>query len=208
MGRGAIGGVSMPTYLIATYGAFGVIGASLFGFGVGVAIERGQGWMLLKRASPMPPMAFFVAKLAMCAIFAAAVFCTLAGLGVTIGGVQLPTGTWLRLGATLVLGAIPFCALGLGLGYLVGPNAAPPIVNLIYLPMSFLSGLWIPIEVLPPLVKAIAPFLPAYHLGQLALGAIGSGSGAPAWSHIAALCGFTVIGLGLATWGYRRDEQF
>jgi ABC-2 type transport system permease protein len=74
--------------------------------------------------------------------------------------------------------------------------------------MSFLSGLWIPIEVLPPLVKAVAPFLPAFHLGQLALGAIGSGAGGPAWSHVAALCGFTVIGLGLAVWGYRRDEQF
>ena len=208
VGRGAVGGISMPTYLIATYGAFGVIGASLFGFGVGVAIERGQGWMMLKRASPMPPMAFFVAKLAMCGIFAAAVFCTLAGLGVTIGQVRLPTDAWFRLGTTLVVGAIPFCALGLGLGYLVGPNAAPPIVNLIYLPMSFLSGLWIPIEVLPPLVKAVAPFLPAFHLGQLALGAIGSGSGGPAWSHVAALCGFTMIGLGLAVWGYRRDEQF
>ena len=42
VGRGAVGGISMPTYLIATYGAFGVIGASLFGFGVGVAIERGR----------------------------------------------------------------------------------------------------------------------------------------------------------------------
>ena len=72
-GRGTVGGLSMATYLIATYGAFGVIGASLFGFGVGVAIERGQGWMMLKRASPMPPMAFFAAKLAMCTIFAAAV---------------------------------------------------------------------------------------------------------------------------------------
>ena len=70
-GRGTVGGVTMATYLIATYGAFGVIGASLFGFGVGVAVERGQGWMMLKRASPMPPMAFFVAKLVMCTIFAA-----------------------------------------------------------------------------------------------------------------------------------------
>ncbi len=167
----------MATYLIATYGAFGVIGASLFGFGVGVAIERGQGWMLLKRASPMPPMAFFAAKLAMCTIFAAAVFFVLAALGVTFGHVRMPSAVWLRLATTLVLGAIPFCALGLGLAYLVGPNSAPPIVNLIYLPMSFLSGLWIPFEVLPPAVKAIAPFLPAFHLGQLALGAIGAGAG-------------------------------
>ena len=163
--------------------------------------------MMLKRASPMPPMAFFAAKLVMCTIFAAVVFSVLAALGVTLGHVRMPSAAWLRLGTTLVLGAIPFCALGLGLAYLVGPNAAPPIVNLIYLPMSFLSGLWIPFEVLPPVVKAIAPFLPAFHLGQLALGAIGAGAGLPAWSHVAALGGFTLIGLGLAFWGYRRDER-
>ena len=206
-GRGTVGGVTMPTYLIATYGAFGVIGASLFGFGVGVAVERGQGWMMLKRASPMPPMAFFVAKLAMCLVFASTVVFVLSVLGVTVGQVRLPAATWFRLVTTLVVGAIPFCALGLGLGYLVGPNSAPPIVNLIYLPMSFLSGLWLPFEILPPAVKAIAPFLPAYHFAQLALGAIGAGAGAPAWSHVAALAGFSVVGLALALWGYRRDED-
>jgi ABC-2 type transport system permease protein len=205
-GRGSVGGVSMPTYLIATYGAFGVIGVSLFGFGVGVAVERGQGWMMLKRASPMPPMALFAAKLAMCTVFAATVVLVLAVIGVTLGQVSMPAATWLRLGTTLVLGAVPFCALGLGLGYLLGPNAAPPVVNLIYLPMSFLSGLWIPLEILPPTVKAIAPFLPAYHLGQLALGGIGAGAGMPAWSHVAALAGFTLLGLGLALWGYKKDE--
>ena len=205
-GRQNVGAVSMSTYLIATYGAFGVIGASLFGFGVGVAIERGQGWLLLKRASPMPPMAFFVAKLAMCTIFAAVIVLVLSTLGVTFGNVRMPPAMWLRLGSTLVLGAIPFCALGLALGYLVGPSSAPPIVNLIYLPMSFLSGLWLPFELLPPAVKTIAPFLPAFHLGQLALGAIGAGAGTPAWSHVAALAGFTLIGLGLAVWGYRRED--
>ena len=45
------GAVSVATYLLATYGTFGVIGCALFGFGVGVAVERGQGWMTLKRAT-------------------------------------------------------------------------------------------------------------------------------------------------------------
>jgi ABC-2 type transport system permease protein len=73
--------------------------------------------------------------------------------------------------------------------------------------MAFISGLAIPIEAMPSIVKSIAQFLPAYHLGQLALGAIGFGAGAPAWSHAAVLSGFMLIGLGLASWGYRRDED-
>lgn len=46
--------VTVATYQIAVMGAFGVIGAAMFGLGVGVAGERGQGWMTVKRASPMP----------------------------------------------------------------------------------------------------------------------------------------------------------
>ncbi len=206
-GNRGVGGVSMATYLLATYGSFGVIGVALMNFGVTVALERGQGWMMLKRASPMPPMALFLAKLVICTVFAAVVMAVLATLGVTLAGVSLPAAAWIRLATTLVLGAIPFCALGLGIGYLAGPNSAVPIVNLIYLPMGFLSGLWIPVEVLPPFIKAIAPFLPAYHFGQLALGAIGVGAGIPAWTHVVTLAGFTLIGLGLAFIGYRLDED-
>jgi ABC-2 type transport system permease protein len=198
---------TMATYLIATYGAFGVIGAALFGFGVGVAVERGQGWMTLKRATPMPPLAYFVAKLMMVAVFAAIIVLLLAVLGVSFGGVHLPASAWTRLAVTLVLGAVPFGALGLALGYSTGPNSAPAVVNLVFLPTAFASGLAMPIEILPPFVRAIAPFLPPYHLGQLALGAIGSGTGAPAWTHVLILAGFTIVALGVAVRGYRNEEQ-
>jgi ABC-2 type transport system permease protein len=204
-GRG-VGGVAIATYLIATYGAFGIIGTSMFGFGAGVAVERGQGWMLLKRATPMPVAAYFFAKVAVCMLFGMVIVLLLSAIGVAFGGVRLAPLAWTRLTITLAAGAIPFCALGLAIGYFAGPNSAPPIVNLIYLPMAFASGLWIPIEVLPATMRSIAPFVPAYHLGQLALSAIGAGRGAPAWSHVVALAGFTCIFLALALWGYRNDE--
>src|SRR6185503_7240338 len=70
-GGRSVGPVKMAEYLIATYGTFGVIGASLFGFGVSVAVERGQGWLEVKRTTPMPISAYFVAKLAMAMIFSA-----------------------------------------------------------------------------------------------------------------------------------------
>ena len=201
------GSTTVATYMLATYGTFGVIGCALFGFGVGVAVERGQGWMTLKRATAMPPFAYFVAKLVMASLFGAIIVCLLSIVGVTLGDVTLPPGTWIRLLLTLTAGTIPFSALGLAMGYLAGPNSAPAIVNLIYLPLSFASGLWIPIEMLPAFMKNLAPFLPPYHLAQLALAAVGTGRGAPAWSHVLALAGFAAIGLALAAVAYRRDED-
>ena len=86
----------MAEYLIATYGAFGVIGASLFGFGVSVAIERGQGWLEVKRTTPMPIAAYFVAKLAMAMIFSAIIVVLLIIVATTLGGVTVDPLTGAR----------------------------------------------------------------------------------------------------------------
>jgi ABC-2 type transport system permease protein len=123
-----------------------------------------------------------------------------------LAGVRLEPGQWLLMAAVQIAGALPFCAAGLAIGLWSGPNSAPAIVNLIYLPMAFASGLWIPYEMLPPVVRAVSPILPPFHLAQLALGAIGSGSGGSVLVHVAALVLATVICLVLAVVAYRRDR--
>lgn len=200
-----IGAMTIATYLLATYGAFGVVACALFGVGVGLAVERGQGWLIVKRASPMPPLAYIVAKVVTSMTFAAVVVVLLTAVGVAFGGVRIAPLTWLELLIALVLGTIPFCAFGMAIGALAGPNSAPAVVNLVYLPMSFLSGLWIPIEALPPAIAHFAPLLPTYHLGQLALGTIDAGHGS-ALVHIAVLALWTVAGAAAAAYGLKRDE--
>jgi len=200
------GPVTMASYLVATYGVFGVMGAALFGFGVSVAVERGQGWLEVKRTTPMPMAAYFVSKLAMSLIFSSIVVLLLFALAVTAGNVSLPPLKALTLFGVLVTGSITFCALGLALGFLAGPNSAAPVMNLIYLPTAFLSGLWIPIIFLPKPVQAIAMWLPQYHFSQLALRTIGGSRGESVALHIGAMLAATVV-FGLVAWyGYRRDE--
>jgi ABC-2 type transport system permease protein len=201
-----VGGVDVSAYMIATYGTFGVMGASLFGFGVGVAMERGLGWLQVKRASPMPPFAYFTAKVVTSMAFSAIIVLVLMTLGLLFGGVHFSAAQALRLLATLVVGSICFCAMGLAIGAFAGPNSAPAIVNLLYLPMSFASGLWIPIEMLPRFLQRVAPLLPPFHLGQLALGVVGAGHGANG-RHWEALIGFALLCLGIARVGFQRDER-
>ncbi|MGA8199324.1 MAG: ABC transporter permease, partial [Candidatus Sulfotelmatobacter sp.] len=158
-----IGGTGVPTYLIATYGTFGVMGASLFGTASGLASDRGLGWLQVKRASPMPPFAYFAAKVVLSMIFSAVVVSLLLLLGILFGGVRLPVAETAKLLGTLVAGSLPFSAMGLAIGYFAGPNSAPAAINLIYLPLSFCSGLWVPYMFLPKLVREIAVALPPYH---------------------------------------------
>ncbi len=129
----------------------------LFGFGVTVAIDRERGWLTLKRALPMPPGAYLAAKLAMAMLFAVIIFSILACSPTSFGGVRLPASSWLLLLVVEVLGVLPFCAIGMFIGSVVSAQAAPAVANLIYLPMAFLSGLWMPLMFLPAFLRAIAP---------------------------------------------------
>ena len=207
LNHGKAGPFDVPTYMLATYGAFGVMNTALFAFGVGVAVERGQGWMLFKRSTPMPPFAHFAGKLAMSVLFSLIMVGALFTLGATAGGVRLPAATWFALAGALVAGTLPFAAFGLAVGYWAGPNSAVAVLNILALPAAFGSGMWIPIQMLPPLVKRIALFLPPYHYAQLALHTLGLDRGdQPPARHAAFLAIFTVASLLLAWIGYRRDE--
>jgi ABC-2 type transport system permease protein len=200
------GSFDAGTYLMATYGAFGVMNAALFGFGVAVAVERGQGWMLFKRATPMPPLAWIFGRLTMCLLFAAILVGLLFTAGAVAAGVRLPPASWLSLAGILVSGVLPFAAFGLAVGFWAGPNSAPAVLNLLSLPLSFASGMWIPIQALPKVVQQLAVYLPPYHYTQLALGRLGMDRGEPVGRSLAVLALFTVVSVVLAWIGWRRDE--
>lgn len=190
---GGRGGPAAAHYLLAGYGVFGVMGVALFGFGVTVALDREQGLLTLKRAQPMPPGAYLVAKMAMALLFAAIILLLLGALAAGVAGVRLPLVQWSLLATTCLLGVLPFSALGLWLGTRVGGRGAPALINLVYLPMAFLSGLWVPLELLPPFLQAVAPAWPAYHLAQVAQKAVGVDAGRPLWLHVGVLAAITAV---------------
>lgn len=199
-------GISTARYMVVGYAAAGVIAASLFGFGVGVASERGQGWMRLKRVSPMPPLAYFVAKIVMALLFSTLVVLSLTLMAWALQGVRFELGSWLKIYGLLMLGVFPFASLGLAFGYLFGPNSAPMVINLIFMPLVFVSGLYIPLSVLPAIIQKIAAFLPTYHYAQLALGAAGAQPLGSTTNHVVVVAGTTVLFLAVALWAYFRDE--
>jgi ABC-2 type transport system permease protein len=157
--------------IFTAFATFATIGPGMFGFGISLAQERQQGILTLKRALPMPPAAYLVAKMFMAVVFSAIVITVLTTIAVATG--RLPdvhSAHILRLAAVCTLGALPFCALGLLIGSLASGPSAPAFVNAIYFPMIYLSGLFFP---LPASLSRIAPMWPAYHLNRLALNAVG-----------------------------------
>ena len=204
----SIDSMDAAKYMLAGYCCFGMIGAALFGIGVGMASERAQGWLELKRSSPMPASAYLVAKCVTAQAFGVIIVCVLSAIGVWFGGVQLRPMEFAMMLAMALVGTVPFAAMGLLIGLLVPANAASGIVNLIYLPMSFMSGLWIPLKYLPRFLRPVAPSLPAFHLSQLMLTVFGyQRRDSSTLAHWVGLAAFTLLMLGLSWAVFHRAEQ-
>jgi ABC-2 type transport system permease protein len=207
MRQGRIGGVTASTYVLIVMSVFGVMIASLMGLGAGIASERGLGWLEVKRASPMPGFGWFAAKLSTAMLFSALVSAVLFVIGAAFGGVRLGFGEWLLLWSAMVLGSIPFATPGFVLGYLASSNSAPALVNMVAMPMAFLSGLWVPIQFLPKFVQDIAPAMPAFHLARIGQATVGVHGSGPVLSHVFALAQFTVLFAFAGWYVWRREES-
>jgi len=181
------------SYLLATYGVFGVMAPGLFGFGVAMAMDRERGFLALKRALPTPPGALLLAKMAMAMLFAAMIAIILSTIALTLGHVALSPLQWAKLFAVDVLGVLPFCAIGLYIGTAVSGQGAPAVINLLYLPMAFLAGLWMPLSMLPVLFATLAPVWPAYHLAQIALSVVGLDDGGSLAMHAIVLLAVSAL---------------
>jgi ABC-2 type transport system permease protein len=175
------------SYLLATYGVFGVMAPGLFGFGVAMALDRERGFLALKRALPTPPGAMLLGKMATAMVFAVMISVILIAIALTLGKVTLATSQLLELTLVNVLGVLPFCAIGLYIGTVVSGPGAPAVINILYLPMAFLAGLWMPLSMLPPLFAKLAPVWPAYHLAQVALSVVGLDDGGSTGVHVLVL---------------------
>lgn len=162
-------GPGIANYLFAGFAVMGAIMPGLFS-GVILAQEREGNLLRLKRALPQPPGASIVAKVLM-AMAIAGVSVTLVAIAALLAGrITLSVGQVAIIWAVLIVGTIPFAAMGLLIGALVSGSAAPAWGNLVFLPMMWLSGLFIP---LPKFLEKWVIIWPAFHLDQLALGLAG-----------------------------------
>lgn len=153
--------------LTGSFAAFGVLGVLVFQFGVGIAQERSTPWASLLRILPLPSWAHLSSKLLAGIIFSIP---TVAGVLLVA---ELSTKANLdadligKLAAALLFAGLPFGLLGLIIGLSCSPRSALPMANMVYLPLSFAGGLWLPPNALPKVVQDISEYLPTRFLGEV-----------------------------------------
>jgi len=199
--------VSTGAFVMASMAAYTVGSVMVFSFGIGVAVERGQKQDILLRASPLPPVIYLLAK-----VMNALVFCLFAMIVLFVfahfaASVNLAATAWISLVGRLLLGSLAFIMLGFALGYLAGPNSAPAVVNLIYLPVAFGSGIFIPTQFLPDFIRGLSPYLPLSPFAQLAWSVLGIKTDRSVEGNLLLLGAYAIVFFLLAVWAYRRDTS-
>ena len=192
---------SYAAIMLARFGTFGVVSVMLLNPGIGVADDRTRGWLRVKKVSAAPIGTTIAGKVLAALPYALALLLAISAVSLAVAGPVMDLGTWSRLMAVLLLGSLPFAILGIAVGFVASSNAAAAILNAVLFPMVIVSGLWFPPEILPTFLQTIAPFLPTYHLAQLALAQL---TGADAALNLVALLVTTAVAGGLAAWSYRN----
>jgi ABC-2 type transport system permease protein len=199
--------VTFGEYFLASMALYGVANVMVLGFGISLANERGQKQDLLMQSTPLPAVVFFFAKAISALAIAFLALIALSLFAYVGGGINLDASQWVTLLARAMVCSVPFIGLGFALGYIAGPNSAPAVTNLIYLPTAFASGLFFPLNYLPQFLQNIAPYLPLYRGAQLVWDSVGvppqGGSITTDWLYMGA---YTVAFFLLALWAYRRDQ--
>lgn len=200
--------VKFGAYFLASMAVYSVANVMVFSFGITVATERGMKTDLLMRATPLPPLIYLLSRCVVALGFAALTLVVLFPFAYIAGSCSdLSASVWFTLTYRVLLGAIPFIALGLAIGYLAGPNSAIAVINLIYLPTAFASGLFFPKQLLPTFIQNLSPYLPLYRFGQLGWDAVGAPTTESITTDWLYLIGYGVIFFLIAVWAYRREES-
>lgn len=161
---------AVSNYLFTSWLAFAAMGPGLFGVGCALAMERDSGLLKLKRASPAPGGSYLAAKMAMAMALSAVAIASIVVAALMVGKINLSASQLLIMTTAMIAGTIPLSAIGLFIGAYASGSAAPAITNVVFLPMLWLSGLFIP---LPKFLESWVVIWPAFHLNQVALGAAG-----------------------------------
>ncbi|MGI8624248.1 MAG: ABC transporter permease [Solirubrobacteraceae bacterium] len=194
-------GISLPVYYMVTMAAYGSMIAVMSG-GARIAAERQTGWLRQLRISPLSVRTYFRTKVLVSFTTALAVIALLYLSGLAIG-VRLPAARWLQMTGLIVVGLLPFAALGIVLGHLLNVESMGPVMGGGAGVLALIGGFWFPIT--GGVVHDLGQFLPSWWLVQAAHVSLG-GSGWPAKGWAVVAIWTVVLTLGAAR-AYRRDAE-
>jgi ABC-2 type transport system permease protein len=193
-------GRPVTDYLMPSLIAYGIANTMFGGLAITLVIRREMGILKRIRSTPLPGPTYLAATVTSSLFVFTLQALVIMVLGTTLYDAELPSDM-ASLVLTYALGAICFAGIGLGVASLIrSSEGASAVVNVIVLPMTFLSGGFGPTRDFPEFLKAIADVLPLTYLVDLVTGIVYEDKGI--WDQpraVAVLVAWGIAG-GLVAW--------
>jgi ABC-2 type transport system permease protein len=157
-----INGVAVPAGDVLLAGLFGYGAANTAFAGLAIILvgRREAGILKRLRSTPLPPATYIAAVLLSTLVVFVLQAVGLLVLGALVFGASAPAN-WLGFAGAVILGVAGFASLGVGAAALIrSAEGVSAVVNVIVLPMAFLSGSFGPTDEYPGFLEAIASVLP------------------------------------------------
>jgi ABC-2 type transport system permease protein len=194
-------GLSAPLYFMVGLLAFGTMTAMLSS-GARIAAERAVGWNRQLRITPLSPRTYFRTKVLTGYAMSLGTIGLLYAAG-TVLGVRLAADDWLKMTWLILVGLIPFAALGIFIGHVVTQDSIGPVIGGSTALLAFLGGVWFPLG--GGTLSDIGQALPSYWLVQAAHVGVGAaGWSAKGWAVMAV---WTIGATILARRAYVKDTK-
>jgi ABC-2 type transport system permease protein len=193
-------------YLVASLIAYGVANTAFGGLAIMLVVRRENGILKRIRSTPLPAWVYIAAALASIFVIFVLQTVTILLVGKLAYDAAWPAD-WLSVALAVVLGAAAFAGLGLAAAALIrSADGAAAVVNVIVLPMTFLSGGFGPTRHFPEFLRAIADVLPLTYFVRIVTGIFIDHDGI--WTKpgaIAVLALWGLVGAGIAARRFRWE---
>ena len=190
--------------IMASFTVYAVIGVAFYQFGISIAQQRESRWESFERILPYSFWPGIFARLISAGFFALlSVFLVLA-VAFTFSNPDADIFAVIRLVIYTLGILVPFILAGIALGYWSSARASVPIANLIFLPLAYLGGLWVPPIAMGRILNEISQYTPTRHGAEIAWAAVANRP-IPLESIVWLAC-FSLFFAGVAYLGYRRDK--
>lgn len=152
---------------MASFCIYAVLGVGFFQFGVSVAQDRESPFDRWQRSLPGSVMNQWVAR-----VFVSLIFCLMSvllviAIALALTSISLGFANWIGLGLVCLISVVPATLMGIALGSLTSARTAVAIANLIFLPLAYLGGLWLPPIAMPQFIEKLSRWTPTRSMGEL-----------------------------------------
>jgi len=161
------GSGNVAAYILVSMALYGAALTAAAG-GSMVALERSLGWSRQLRLTPLNPVAYILIKAMVALVMGALAITAVNIVGILQGKAEMPLHVWIITPFLTLVCTLTFAALGVFIGYVVPGENAMQILGPGLALLSFLGGVFIPLDQYSEAVRQIAYWTPMYGVAEIA----------------------------------------